>query len=125
MGNKIEQSIFLKPLAQNEINQIIISLNDNAPGYDDISAMLPKISSPYISQQLAYICNLSLQEGIFPDELKIANVIPLYKNDDVMMFNHYRPVSLLCVLSKVFEKIMYERLLKFLEKLRGVTYSHW
>ena len=38
MGNKIEQSIFLEPVAQNEINQIIIALNDNAPGYDDISA---------------------------------------------------------------------------------------
>ena len=117
-GNKSEQSIFLKPVARNEINQIIISLNDNASGYDDISAM----SSPYISQPLAYIWNLSLQEGIFPDELKIANVIPLYKSDDIMMFNHYRPVSLLCVLSKVFEKIKYERLLIFLEKLK-ILYS--
>ena len=69
MGNKIKPSIVLEPVAQNEINQIIISLNDNAPGYDDISAMLLKISSPYISQPLAYICNLSLREGIFPDEL--------------------------------------------------------
>ena len=118
MGNKIEQSIFLEPVAQNEINQIIISLNDNASGYDDISAMLLKISSPFISQPLAYICNSSLQEGIFPDELKIANFIPLYKSDNVMMFHHYRPVSILCVLSKVFEKIMYERLLKFSEKLK-------
>ena len=122
MGNKIEQSIFLEPVAQNKINQIIISLNDNAQGYDDISAMLLKVSSPYISQPLAYICNLSLQEGKCPDELKIANVIPLYKSDDVMTFNHYRPVSLLCVLSKVFEKIMYEWLLKFLEKLK-IVYS--
>ena len=79
MGNKIEQSIFLEYVAQNEINQIIISLNDNAPGYDDISAMLLKISSPYISQPLAYICNLSLQEGIFPDELKLPMSFPCIK----------------------------------------------
>ena len=118
MGDRIEQSIFLEPVTEGEINQIIISLNDNAPGYDDISAMLLKVSSMYISQPLTYICNLSLQEGVFPDELKVANVIPLYKSDDVMVFNHYRPVSLLCVLSKVFEKIMYERLLKFLENLK-------
>ena len=47
--------------------------------------------------------------------MKLANVIPLYKSDDPMYFNHYRPVSLLCILSKVLEKIMYSRLLEFLE----------
>ena len=65
-----------------------------------------------------YICNLSLTEGIFPDQLKLANVIPLYKSDDPMLFNHYRPVSLLCVLSKIFEKVMYSRLLDFLETFK-------
>ena len=62
------------------------------------------------------ICNLSLVEGVFPDEMKIANVFPLFKCDDQEMFNNYRPVSLLCSLSKVFEKIMYNRLIEFLDK---------
>ena len=53
-------------------------------------------------------------QGIFPDALKIANVVPLFKNGDPMLFNNYRPVSLLCVLSKVFEKVMYARLMDFL-----------
>ena len=47
---------------------------------------------------------MSLSQGIFPEQLKIANVIPLYKNDDSMLFNNYRPVSILCVFSKIFEK---------------------
>ena len=64
---------------------------------------------------LAYICNLSLKQGVFPTELKIAIVLPLYKSDYPFCFNNYRPVSLLCVLSKVFEKIMYNRLLDFIE----------
>ena len=51
----------------------------------------------------------------FPDELKIANVILLYKADDRMCFNNYRPLSLLCILSKVFQKVMYNRLISFLE----------
>ena len=55
---------------------------------------------------------------MFPNQLKMANVIPLYKSEDPMLFNHYRPVSLLCVLSKVFEKIMYTRLLDFFEKFK-------
>ena len=48
--------------------------------------------------------------------MKIANVIPLFKCNDQEMFNNYRPVSLLCSLSKVFEKIMYNRLIEFLDK---------
>ena len=74
---------------------------------------LPQYISP-----LNYVCNLSLHQGVFPDEMKIANVIPLYKKDDSMVFSNYRPVSLLCSLSKVFEKIMYNRLLAFLEKYK-------
>ena len=61
-----------------------------------------------------HILNLSLSQGIFPSELKIANALPLYKADDPMHFNNYRPVSLLNILSKVFEKIMYSRLISFL-----------
>ena len=54
-------------------------------------------------------------EGFFPDELKLANVIPLFKCGDYELFNNYRPVSVLCTLSKVFGKIMYNRLLNYLD----------
>ena len=62
-----------------------------------------------------YLSNISLSEGVFPTEIKLANVIPLYKADDAFAFNNYRPVSLLCVISKIFEKVMYNRLIDFLE----------
>ena len=74
-----------------------------------------KISSEILVKSLTNICNLSLTQGIFPSQLKIANVIPLYKSDDPMLFNNYRPVSLFYVLSKVFEKMMYNRVSTFLE----------
>ena len=64
---------------------------------------------------LVHMTNLSLQQGIFPKELKIANVLPLFKACDPCVFNNYHPVSLLCILSKVYEKVMYNRLLTFLE----------
>ena len=66
-------------------------------------------------QPLAYFCNLSFTQDVFPKELKLANVLPLYKLEEPYSFNNYRPVSLLCVLSKVFEKVIYDRLLEFLE----------
>ena len=90
----------------------------------------------YLPYCLAYICNLSLQEGIFPNEFKIANVIPLFKSDDVMMVNHYRQVSLLCVFIQGVGEITYIlrkinnsvfRTIWFQTKtfnLHGVTYSH-
>ena len=62
-----------------------------------------------------WLIYLTLLEGVFPSELKVANVLPLYKADDDMLFNNYRPVSLLSVLSKVFERIMYNRLISILE----------
>ena len=68
-----------------------------------------------ISFPLVHICNLSQQQGIFPDELKIANVLSLFKACDPFVFNNYRPVSSLCVSSKVYEKVMYNRLIAFLD----------
>ena len=57
-----------------------------------------------------------MPEGVLPGRFKIANVIPLFKFDDPMLFNNnYRPVSLLCVLSENFEKMMFSRLMSFLE----------
>ena len=68
-----------------------------------------------ITEPLTYVYNLSPTQVVFPDELKLANVRPLYKNDDPYAFSNYRPVSLLNVLSKVFEKVIYNRLIEFLE----------
>ena len=115
MGNRLTESIYLEPVTEKEINTLINVLKDTATGFDDMNSMSLKISSEILVKPLTNICNLSLTQGIFPSQLKIANVIPLYKSDDPMLFNNYRPVSVLCVLSKVFEKIMYNRVSTFLE----------
>ena len=59
---------------------------------------------------------MSLTEGVFPDNRQVANVIPLYKSEDPMYYNNYRPVSLLCILSIAFEKIMFDSLLNFVKR---------
>ena len=125
MGQPLVNSIFLSEVTIVEISQILESLKNGAAGYDEISASLLKLISPFIVEPLVYLYNQSLQEGIFPTELKIANVIPLYKSDDSFVFNNYRPVSLLCVLSKIFEKVMYNRLLEFLESYKILTNSQF
>ena len=54
---------------------------------------------------LVHIINLSLETGIEPDELKIGKVLPFFKSNNSHIFNMYRPISILPILSKVFEKI--------------------
>ena len=104
MANRMTESIYLEPVTEKEINTLISALKDTATGFDDMNSMSLKISSEILVKPLTNICNLSLTHGIFPSQLKIANVIPLYKSDDPMLLNNYRPVSVLYVLSRVFEK---------------------
>ena len=115
VGDRLIESIYLEPVTSVEIDQIIKDLKNGASGCDDITAFVLKDTRQSINIPVCYLCNLSLSEGVFPNELKLANVLPLFKSGDPMLFNNYRPVSLLCVLSKVFEKVMYTRLLDFLE----------
>ena len=63
-----------------------------------------------ITVPLVHICNRSFVTGIFPSELKIANVVPIYKSGDEMVFSNYRPVSALPVFSKHINdnKLLYE-----------------
>ena len=98
-----------------EMKKIVGSLKKGAPGYDEITVDTLRLSLDILNEPLCYLCNRSLIEGVFPNGIKLANVLPLFKSGDPMLFNNYRPVSLLCVLSKVFKKVMYSRLLSFIE----------
>ena len=118
MGSPEMWSIFLYNVTCTEIINIIVNFKNGAPVYDEISASILKFISEDIVHPLVYVCNLSLEQGVFPKKLKLANVLPLYKSDDLLIFNSYRPVPLLCVLSKVFESIMYSRLIEHLENCK-------
>ena len=111
-----EKSIYLTPTNEEEICRIMNNFRESSPGWDAIAAKTVKPIVPYISLPLVKIINLSMEEGVFPDELKIARVIPLYKSNDPMIFSHYRPVSVLPLFSKLFKKIMYDRLIAFFDK---------
>ena len=103
MGQPRVNYIYLSEVTPEEIIKILQSLKNDVAGYDGLSSSLLKWWV-LIVNPLVYIYNLSLKQGVFPTELKIANVLPLYKSDDPFCFNNYRPVSLLFVLSKVFKK---------------------
>ena len=83
---------------------------------DDIDMCTVKRVIKEIVQPLTYICNISFSTGVFPDIMKIAKVIPLFKSGADDNFSNYRPVSLLPQLSKILEKLFNNRMEKFIEK---------
>ena len=66
-----------------------------------------KYISKDINNILTIIINQSLWTGIFPDSLKIAKIVPIYKKDERHLTDNYRPISLLPIVSKIFEKVVF------------------
>jgi len=105
-------SIFLFPANPIEVQKIISTLqNKNSRGHDNLSNTIIKKLNAAISEPLSMIFNNSLLNGYYPDKMKLAKVIPVYKNNDKRVLNNYRPISLLPSISKVFEKIVYKRVM--------------
>ena len=71
-----------------------------------------------IAEPIAHIINLSITSFIVPDEMKIARVIPLFKAGDRSIISNYRPVSILPILSKFLDRVIYNRLLSYLDRLK-------
>ena len=99
-------------MEENDIIKEIATLADKSScGYDGISSILLKKIANSIKPILTLIINQSLCTGIFPSKLKIAKVLPLYKNKgDCHLFDNYRPISLLPTISKIFEKVVHKQL---------------
>lgn len=110
-----EFSMYLSPTNIIEVERVLISCSKDSPGYDDIPPKLLKTSVSLISQPLMYIINLMFKTGVFPDQLKKAKVVPLFKSGDRNVINNYRPISILPAFNKVFEKTISSRLINYLE----------
>ena len=116
LGGKTDSSLFLSPTDSAEIENIISQLkNAKSVGPFSIPCNLLKMLNKFISPILALLMNESFLTGVFPDILKIAKVIALYKKGATDSPSDYRPISLLSIFSKIFEKIMHKRLYEFLE----------
>ena len=116
MGTKNDNSFFIHPALDSEVKNIVKGLKSGSTGWDSISAAVIKTSINYFVLPLTYILNLSLTTGVFPHELKIARVIPLLKAGDPMQLSNYRPVSVLPLFSKILERLMYNRMISFINK---------
>ena len=84
------------------------------PMFNSLISLIKDVSV-VILDPLVHIFNLSLLNGCVPDKLKIANVIPVFKKGDRSQPTNYRPISLLSVFDKLLEKLMFSRLISYLE----------
>ena len=112
-NKKIGASMQWLPASTQEVSDIIKKLNPNkSAGSDNIKPKIIKLLNTQITPILVHLFNLSLSESIFPNSL----IIPIYKAKEKDLPSNYRPVALLSLISKVFEKIVHNRLFDFLSK---------
>ena len=107
-------------MIERAINQLQPS---KSAGLDKIPARLLKDSSVVVVPFLRDIFNLSLDQGIFPDDWKHARISPIFKSGDTEDCSNYRPISVLSIISKVFEKLVYRQLYDYFTE-NGVL-SHY
>ena len=79
----------------------------------------------FISGILADILNISISTGVYPSKLKMAKIIPIFKQDDDTDANNYRPISLLSNFNRIFEKIAFKRMESFIEEKNLLTPSQY
>ena len=122
-------SIVLLPTTQLEVAKIIKGLsNKTSSGHDQINNIMLKKLSDTISYNLMITFNQSILQGVFPDTMKLGEVIPLYKGRETDQTVNYHPISLLMTMLKVLEKIIYSSVYKFLDKnniLYESQYGFW
>ena len=99
---------------ESQIVNIITNFNDSTAGWDEFKPKVIKSIKHSVKIPLAHISNLSFASGIFLKQPKIANIVPILQADDEIVLTSYRPVSVLPVFSKLLERLMYNRLIDYI-----------
>ena len=106
----------LTPTNTEETGDIIKTLNmRKSIGPNSIPTRLLKKFFKEISIPIGKLINLSFETGMFPDALKLARIIPIFKKGDLLQCNKYRPISLTSNISKIMEKIVHQLFIFFLK----------
>ena len=111
LQHRNDYTIFLEPVIIEETRKIIMA----SAGWNCINKLMLINTLDCIIVPLTHILNLSITQGIFPSKLKVAKIKPIYKAESKHMYN-YRPISILTAISKVFERVLYNRFVSFFKK---------
>ena len=124
LGPRQQETLFFQPVISSDVNEVICTFDQSkASGCDDLPVRMLVDAKDFVSEPLAFIMNLSFSTGIFPDKLKMARVVPILKKGDKSIPGNYRPISILPIISKLFEKLVNNRIVNFLER-NEILYNH-
>ena len=111
-GSHLHSALF-NPASENEIIEIIAGMRNSSAGHDLIRPQLIKDNFVSLVSPITHIVNLSIAQGIVPEQFKIAQVTPVFKTGRTECINNYRPISVLSALSKILEKVVHKRMMSF------------
>ena len=115
LKNRNSNSFFMIPIVNKEVETAITQLKSSS-SLLSISTSILECVKDIISPYLSHIFNLCLNQGYFPEELKLGRITPIHKKGCKLQVNNYRPVCNLSPFSKIFERIVYNRMLEYIEK---------
>ena len=113
--NPVVNSVYLTSVTPNEINSIIVNLQNKSTSDTKVSVLKIANEDEKFMTIMTNIINSSFEQGIFPQQLKLAKVVPIHKNGSKTEVSNYRPISLLSPFSKVIEKAIHCRIVNFME----------
>ena len=117
MKERKNNAMFIGGVTEYDVTKVVKNLKKKvSKDCNDIDMTIIKTIIDKIVTPFTYICNQSFLSGTFPNKMKLAKVIPLYKNGNHNVFTNYRPVSLLPQFSKILEKLFSGKLDAFIEK---------
>ena len=115
--SQVKSTFMFKQVKNSDVLKCVHDISKNkATGLDQIPASIVKDSIEYIVEPLTHIINASLREGKIPGAWKRARVTPIHKGGDSANPSNYRPISVLSVLSKVLEKLVFNQVYDYLSK---------
>ena len=115
MPNPVQNSMHTRPVDSSEVHEIIRNMKNKSTLDTKVCPLKIANSDFKFTNTLAKIITSSFQEGIFPQPLKLARVVPIFKSGSKGDVSNYRPISLLDSFSKIYEKLMHNRVVEFME----------
>ena len=115
LPNRIDHTLILTPICPNEVISVIDDLKDNGNKVNTIATSVLVESKHIIAPIICHLIDLFVQQGYFPENLKLGCITPIYKNGNKTKVNNYRPVCSLSPISKIIEKVINNRMVDFLD----------
>ncbi|CAL4106451.1 unnamed protein product, partial [Meganyctiphanes norvegica] len=115
LQDRIQHNFIISPISPIEVNSIIDELKNNGNTANSIATTVLEESKHILTPIICHLIDLFVQQGYFPDNLKLGCITPIFKNGDKEKVNNYRPVCSLSPLSKIIEKVINNRMTHFLD----------